>query len=348
MNFTRELYQNPLTKLPNFLSFVRANFQEIFDESGMILFFEIAQMAKINQDYGTKVGDHVLSVTSQEFLSFTNQAPNASVFHFGGDVFLFITNNHFSGDIVQTVEGIENKICRSCSELGVTEINFHKNYVGYNTQIRSIQDFYRHMVEHSQQEGRYQTDFWIFDIVRQFTKNIEHALVNFEKASNLALYDDISGLQNHRAAMQYFENMKMNRASDHSAVLFIDGDNLKRYNTLSYQAGNDMIKNLAQIITNSVREEDLVFRWLSGDEFLCILKDVDASDASILAERVRKAVETATLDWIYPVTISIGLSFLSKEMIEWNTVVDRAAQANAQAKCLGKNRTVVWQPMSSV
>lgn len=77
-----------------------------------------------------------------------------------------------------------------------------------------------------------------------------------------------------------------------------------------------MIEGLSKIISSSIRENDKVFRWLSGDEFLVILGDTELEEALNIAERVRYSVEQNTKDWKYPITISVGVANCPKMALQ--------------------------------
>jgi diguanylate cyclase (GGDEF)-like protein len=90
--------------------------------------------------------------------------------------------------------------------------------------------------------------------------------------------------------------------------LFIDGDNLRLYNDISYSAGDDMLRQLAQLLSHHLRPGDFIARWRVGDEFLVLLPETTKNDAYIVAERLRSEVESTSKLWKIPITISIGIS----------------------------------------
>jgi diguanylate cyclase (GGDEF)-like protein len=162
-------------------------------------------------------------------------------------------------------------------------------------------------------------------------------------AERLAQHDDVSGLPNHRSATSMLERTVRRhlRGGLPFAVLFIDGDNLKRYNDEGYEAGNRMITRLASTIVAGLRPTDYVARWLSGDEFVAILPEAGTSGAVAVAERLRAAVEDAFRGARIPVTISIGVAVYPADGTDPSTLIDRAVASNAEAKKAGKNRVAV-------
>ncbi len=81
------------------------------------------------------------------------------------------------------------------------------------------------------------------------------------------------------------------RNNDAFSILFIDGDNLRLYNDISYSAGDDMLRQLAQLLSQHLRPGDFISRWRVGDEFLVLLPGTTKEDAFVVAERLRSEVE---------------------------------------------------------
>jgi len=78
--------------------------------------------------------------------------------------------------------------------------------------------------------------------------------------------------------------------------LLIDFDHFKQVNDkYGHPAGDGALKQLSDIIKESIRESDISFR-VGGEEFLVFLPDTDVASAKIVAEKIRAAVEGATID----------------------------------------------------
>ncbi|NLW59832.1 MAG: GGDEF domain-containing protein [Firmicutes bacterium] len=162
----------------------------------------------------------------------------------------------------------------------------------------------------------------------------------FDQAQSLALSDDVSGLPNHRAA-QTVLGEKINRSLKEQApfsILFVDGDNLRQYNKVSYQKGNSMIRKLGEILASQLRRGDFLARWFSGDEFLIVLPGADRRKAFRVGERLRLLVEETTRDWLFPITISVGVASFPEDGRTLEELLRKAEEANALAKKSGKNQ----------
>lgn len=118
------------------------------------------------------------------------------------------------------------------------------------------------------------------------------------------------------------------------SLLLIDLDRFKSVNdTMGHVRGDGVLIDTARILSSSIREVDLVARW-GGEEFLVLAPATSAEDAELLAERVRRAVETESRD--PNVTVSIGLaSWTAGDTLA--ELVQRADTALYAAKDSGRN-----------
>ena len=176
-------------------------------------------------------------------------------------------------------------------------------------------------------------------LLSDLAHHVAEGYLLLDQAQNLALSDDVSGLPNHRAAQtvlgEKFEHSSREQAP--FSILFIDGDNLRQYNNISYQKGNSMIKNLGEILASQLRRGDFLARWFSGDEFLIVLPGADRSEAFQVGERLRVLVETTTKSWLFPITISVGMASFPEDGNTLEDLLRKAEEANALAKRAGKN-----------
>lgn len=124
-------------------------------------------------------------------------------------------------------------------------------------------------------------------------------------------------------------------------LFLIDGDDLKRYNTISYAAGDQLISQLGSVLMAAVRTEDFVGRWRFGDEFIVILPNTSHHQAVLLADEIRRAVQQTSAAWLFPVTVSVGVVEYRGHARTVDELVDDAEQALKIAKQSGKNRTVL-------
>ncbi|NLM38016.1 MAG: GGDEF domain-containing protein [Firmicutes bacterium] len=178
------------------------------------------------------------------------------------------------------------------------------------------------------------------ELLSTLVPHIAESYLLLVQAQNLALSDDISGLPNHRAARTVLGEKLNKSLKEHApfSILFVDGDNLRQYNDISYQKGNHMIRRLGEILASQLRRGDFLARWFSGDEFLIVLPGADRQEALRVGERLRLLVEETTRDWLFPITISVGVASFPEDGKNLEDLLRKAEEANALAKKSGKNQ----------
>ena len=124
-------------------------------------------------------------------------------------------------------------------------------------------------------------------------------------------------------------------------VLMLDIDFFKRVNDqYGHDAGDRVLQNIAGLLLNQVRVSDFVFRY-GGEEFLIVLAEVDATQAEVVAEKIRSRVEAAEIPLsdarTIKVTLSIGIATFGGHP-DYQHMVDRADKALYTAKHAGRNR----------
>ena len=119
----------------------------------------------------------------------------------------------------------------------------------------------------------------------------------------------------------------------------MDIDDFKQFNDrYGHSRGDLHLRQIGSLITNSVRESDIVAR-IGGEEFSVILPHTTCLGAVELAERIRMNVENAFKDkFIAGGTISIGVAEFPRDGENPGTLFDAADQVMFQAKRSGKNR----------
>lgn len=299
-------------ELPDFYDFIEEDINKIFGTEGCFVVFNIHNLKMINEKYGSNNGDRVVKGICVSIKDTVSKYRNIYGYRFGYNDFIITLPKHDKSIIEEIICDVEDEFKCKTNDLELSALSLDRFVLEYNQQINYVEDFYELLLNNVSVLGENEeaSRRIIKHIIGTFTNNIRKTLTSYREANNLAFIDDVSGISNHRAGKLFLSGLieEYSKEKKGFAVMFIDGDNLKRYNNISYEAGNQMIKKLSQIITSSIRTEDKVFRWLSGDEFLVVLKEIDKKDSLNLAERIRKAVEEQTQDFVYPTTISIGVA----------------------------------------
>ena len=152
-------------------------------------------------------------------------------------------------------------------------------------------------------------------------------------ADRLAQIDPLTGVLNRRA----LDNAIARHDLAYS-VLALDLDDFKKINDEhGHGVGDDALKLFAEVLTSVVRPQDLVAR-LGGEEFLCVLKDLDDVGAVTVADRIQGALTQVLRDCDTPAfTTSVGIAS-SRAAESPANVIARADAALYLAKTNGKNR----------
>lgn len=159
----------------------------------------------------------------------------------------------------------------------------------------------------------------------------------------LAETDTLTGLANRRLFEDRLAEIFEDGQNDHidNFLLFMDLDQFKIVNdTSGHAAGDELLKNVANILNSNVRDNDLVGR-LGGDEFAILLSECPKDVALQIAEQIRGEVEEFRFHWeneIYKIGVSIGVALLDRQQNSVDEAQQIADAACYAAKNSGRNR----------
>ncbi|MCC5888147.1 MAG: PAS domain S-box protein [Gammaproteobacteria bacterium] len=163
-----------------------------------------------------------------------------------------------------------------------------------------------------------------------------------ERMERLAFYDTLTDLANRRLFADRLEQA-VRQAIRHgrpAALLYLDLDNFKRVNdTLGHEAGDVLLKTVAERLRTCVRDEDTVARP-GGDEFTILLQEVqDARAAGKVARKIlRRLQEPIVLgNHEVRVTTSIGITLAPDDGSDPATLTKNADLAMYRAKERGRD-----------
>jgi diguanylate cyclase (GGDEF)-like protein len=174
-------------------------------------------------------------------------------------------------------------------------------------------------------------------------KRIETLGRTLQHTFRLAYTDPVSSAPN-MLAIQRKLDLALSEAileQKHLCICLIDGDNLKKYNSKGYAAGDDVIRRITSTLSAALRPSDFLGRWRMGDEFIVILPGTNVEQAAQVGERLRAAIEQASQGWLFPTSVSIGISYYPEHGYTASQLLEAAEKALAQAKLGGKNRVIV-------
>jgi diguanylate cyclase (GGDEF)-like protein len=172
------------------------------------------------------------------------------------------------------------------------------------------------------------------NMLRDLKDRLEHA----------ADYDALTSLPNRRYMMRRMEEAaaEARRIPERTfSLMLADIDHFKAINDgFGHSVGDQVLRAIAQAMKSVLREYDICARW-GGEEFLLMFPGCFEDSAAVVAERLLKAVATASLpeERIVNPTISIGYT-LHRSGEHTDETVRRADQALYRAKDKGRNCAV--------
>jgi diguanylate cyclase (GGDEF)-like protein len=134
--------------------------------------------------------------------------------------------------------------------------------------------------------------------------------------------------------------------SQHSSLVMLDIDDFKSVNdNYGHLVGDDVIRHLAKVIREQLRETDIAGRY-GGEEFVILLEDSHAEDSLVFAERLRKIVEESVViynDIEIKYTVSIGIAEVESTYTSLSQWLEHADNALYQSKDNGRNKVTIYQ-----
>jgi diguanylate cyclase (GGDEF)-like protein len=147
----------------------------------------------------------------------------------------------------------------------------------------------------------------------------------------------LARLEEEHARLRRFDTLQ-------DAVLMLDLDFFKRVNdTYGHATGDEVLRHCARLISNEIRQIDSASR-LGGEEFAVILPGATPTAALEFAERLRRKVAESVTEHdgeTIRVTVSIGVSSMSRDDHGGEDALARADLALYRAKAAGRNRVEV-------
>jgi diguanylate cyclase (GGDEF)-like protein/PAS domain S-box-containing protein len=170
-----------------------------------------------------------------------------------------------------------------------------------------------------------------------------------QRIRQLAHYDELTGLPNRVMFNQALEHALSHARRENRglALLFVDLDRFKNINdTLGHDAGDRLLRHMAERLKGSLREADLVARF-GGDEFMVLLEDLsDSHYAAAAAEKLLAAIaQPLTLgQQEFHLSASIGISAFPDDGSDPRMLQKHADIAMYRAKERGRNCWHFYSP----
>jgi diguanylate cyclase (GGDEF)-like protein len=177
--------------------------------------------------------------------------------------------------------------------------------------------------------------------VRQANRQLAHNNAQLKRQAEI---DPLTGLANRRHLQEAMRRLGAD-GSFEGTVLLADLDHFKRINDChGHAAGDTVLVEVAQRLRSTLREGDLIARW-GGEEFLVIVRALDADAVQALAQRMLDVIGGSPCmhqDRPVPLTVSIGYATFPIEpgllSVSWERAIGLVDTALYLAKAHGRNR----------
>lgn len=313
-----------------------------------LLLTDLNNFKAFNTSYGPNRGDAVL-----HWISIVLRDTGYPVYRIGGDEFLVPIDRGKLEEREQIARAVFERLNQESVQFdwanpaSVIMIHFQNERLEiadlwtaisdalFDVKIYGERGFLVNIYTHASALNSYQ-----MRVINMLTERLLSFANRLDATHQIAYLDPVTQLPNSLAA-----EIELKRAIDHwrrsesqFSILFIDGDNLRFYNEISYSAGDQMLRRLSDLLAQHLRPGDFLARWRVGDEFLVVLPETGAEKAFAVAERLRSAVETFSKSWEIPITVSIGVSTCPLHGQTQEHLLSAVEKAAKLSKDNGKNQ----------
>lgn len=194
---------------------------------------------------------------------------------------------------------------------------------------------------------------WLsMDAIHDETNQVENIVImvtdiselrkNREELEYLATHDALTGIPNRTLLFDRLEHAiaSVLRRKAMGAVLFIDLDNFKEINdNYGHQVGDDVLKEVAERLKDSIRSSDTVGRF-GGDEFVLIIEhDRQIDEVMVIIQKIRDVFEAPIFvrDSPMEIRLSIGVALIPEDAENAEAAINAADKAMYKVKERGKD-----------
>ena len=190
----------------------------------------------------------------------------------------------------------------------------------------------------------------VYDVTDMAVNRLDLETANSQLAT-LSRTDRLTGLFNRgfweESATHEFARVR--RTQQPCTLMMFDIDHFKKVNdTYGHPAGDAVIQATAAAVRGLIRSTDIAGRY-GGEEFAVLLIDTPVDAAQIVAERLRRLIESSSVRHAgheIRYTISLGLAQVDTQMADHKAWIGCADAALYDSKRGGRNRTTVYRKTS--
>ena len=179
-------------------------------------------------------------------------------------------------------------------------------------------------------------------------KPVIESKILMEQLKQTTLIDPMTTLYNRRFLTEFLGSNIPNRTSQEHihSILMIDIDLFKKVNdTYGHDVGDTVIKSLAKIMTDSIRDSDMAVRY-GGEEFLILLLNTTKEQSIIIANNIKKnfsSLEFTSESKKFKKTLSMGISHYPNDTDSLWKAIKYADEALYLAKNTGRDKIVIFE-----
>lgn len=185
-------------------------------------------------------------------------------------------------------------------------------------------------------------------LLSAFASHVSIAIANahlYEEAQYLAITDPLTKIYNRRYFFEIAQR-EFDRATRYGhqlSMLMLDIDHFKAVNdTYGHQIGDIALQKVANSCRESIRDIDILARY-GGEEFIILLPNTEQQGALHVAHRIRDKISNIPTNagkYSIPITVSIGVATLTKEITTLDILIGQADAMLYKAKEAGRNRVM--------
>lgn len=344
-----------LTGCANLLSFLEtfsARLTSRTDSAFSLLLIDLNNFMAFNKQHGHMQGDSVL-----HWVGIVLRDTGLPVYRIGGDEFLVLFEGERMDECDQVAQSVFDRLNRESKQFSLPNpasvilIYFQNEKLEiadlwiaisdalFDAKVYGERGFLTTTYAHASAINNYQ-----LRVINMLTERLLSFANRLDATHQIAYLDPVTQLPNSIAAERELKRamQQSHRNNDVFSILFIDGDNLRLYNEISYSAGDQMLKHLAELLSKHLRPGDFIARWRVGDEFLVVLPAATREDAFVVAERLRSEVEARSKVWKIPITISIGIASYPSNATTIAELLLAVEKAAKHSKDNGKNQITAF------
>ena len=345
-----------LTGCGNLLSFLETFSTRLASDpesTFSLLLIDLNNFMSFNREYGHIQGDSVL-----HWVGIVLRDTSFPTYRLGGDEFLVLLENENTEERIRIAQAVFDRLNRESKQFGMANpasvilIHFQNEKLEiadlwiaisdalFDAKVYGERGFLITTYAHASAINNYQ-----LRVINMLTERLLSFANRLDATHQIAYLDPVTQLPNSIAAEREMKRalQQAQRNNDVFSILFIDGDNLRLYNDISYSAGDEMLRQLAQVLAQHLRPGDFIARWRVGDEFLVLLPAASKEDAFVVAERLRSEVESTSKLWKIPVTVSLGIATYPSHGSTIKELLLSVEKAAKYSKEHGKNQITLFE-----